>query len=243
MLVDGGGSGYGRKDSVGPKVVGPLLRKRGISRIDVVVLSHAHDDHVQGLVSVLRDFRVGMVLDTGNPHASESYERFLELVERRKVPYKRAVRGQVIDLDGEVKVRVLSPPKGGVKGSDGLNDESIVLRVTYGRSAILLTGDAGHDAEAGILASGEEVGADVLKVGHHGSSTATSGAWLDAVRPKVAVISVGKNNRFGHPSSSVLRRLAARKITVKRTDRDGAVVILSTKTDSTISTPSSRASD
>lgn len=226
ILVDGGGrSDDPKTDIIGPRVVEPFLRREGVNKIDLVVLTHPHEDHVQGLVSVVRDFRVGMVLDPGIPQGSKAYQEFLKTVQRRRVLYRRATRGQEIDFGDGVRARVLNPPPNHLVGTeDDTNNNSIVLRITYGKSAILLTGDAGADAETDIMASGANLASDVLKVCHHGSLTGTSEEWLDAVRPKIAVISVGKNS-FGHPSKAVVERLAGRGIKVYRTDRDGAITV------------------
>lgn len=226
MLVDGGGrSDDPKTDIIGPRVVEPFLRREGVNKIDLVVLTHPHEDHVQGLVSVVRDFRVGMVLDPGIPQGSKAYQEFLETVQRRRVPYRRATRGQEIDFGDGVHARVLNPGTIRLVGTeDDTNNNSVVLRITYGKSAILLTGDAGAEAETDIMASGASLGSDVLKVCHHGSLTGTSDEWLDAVKPRIAVISVGKNS-FGHPSKEVVQRLAGRGIKVYRTDRDGAITV------------------
>jgi len=227
ILVDGGGRlNAPYSDLMGMKVVTPILRREAVNRIDVMVLTHPHDDHVQGLVPVLRDFYVGMVLDPGIPHGSQSYRRFLSLVKARRVPYRRAMRGQTIDFGDGVRAEVLHPSLVRLSGtSSDANNSSIVLRLTYGNSSLLLAGDADAEAEGDILASGVRVRSDVLKVAHHGSNSATSDEWLDAVGARLAVISVGRSNPFGHPSRRVLDRLSARGISIRRTDRDGAVIV------------------
>ena len=226
MLIDGGGrSGDPKTDIIGPRVVEPFLRREAVNKIDLVVLTHPHEDHVQGLVSVVRDFRVGMVLDPGIPQGSKAYQEFLKTIQRRHIPYSRAIRGQEVGFGDGVHARVLNPGPSHLVGTeDDTNNNSVVLRITYGKSAILLTGDAGAEAERDILGSGEHPASDVLKVCHHGSVTGTSDEWLDAVRPKIAIISVGKNS-FGHPSKEVEKRLAGRGIKVYQTDRDGAITV------------------
>lgn len=227
MLIDGGGrGGTDYSDVIGTRVVEPFLRRNGVNKLDVVVLTHPHDDHVQGLVPVVGDFRVGMVLDAGFPEPSDSYRRFLSKVRERNIPYKRVMRGQVIDFGDGVRARVLHPPQSRLQGTQSdANNNSIVLRATYGRSSLLLAGDADNDAEVEMLASRQTLRSDVLKVGHHGSRSATCDAWLNSVRPRAAVISAGRANPFGHPTDDVLYRLSRRGIKIYRTDQHGAVTV------------------
>lgn len=226
ILVDGGGrSDDPKTDIIGPRVVEPFLRREGVNKLDLVVLTHPHEDHVQGLISVVRDFRVGMVLDSGILHGSQAYQDLLRTIQKRRIPYHRAMRGQVIDFGDGVRAQVLNPGQTRLVGTeDDTNNNSIVLRITYGKYAILLTGDIGKEAETDILVSGAIITSDVLKVCHHGSLTGTTDQWLDAAKPKTAVISVGRNS-FGHPSEEVEKRLSARGIKVYRTDRDGAITL------------------
>lgn len=224
VLIDGGGRPGGTySDTIGLQVIEPVLRREGINRIDVLVLTHPHDDHVEGLPPVLRDFRVGMVLAPDISCESESYEKFLSLVKSRRIPYKRAERGQVLDFGDGVRAMVLNPPAMPI--DDDPNDGSIVLRFVYGESELLLTGDAGIPVEDDIMTSGICVRSDVLKVAHHGSKTSTSDEWLDAVHPRMAVISVGKDNSFGHPAKEVLDDLSEHGAKTYRTDRNGSVFV------------------
>ena len=223
MLVDGGSEG---SSDIGYKLIEPFLRRQGVNRIDVLVLTHPHADHLSGLTAVVRDFQVGMVLDPAIPHPSQAYQDFLRAVRERGIPFRKAVRGQVIDLGDGTRAEVLNPPEEHLVGTDDdVNNNSIVLRVTNGRSSIMLMGDAGRAAEADILESAGSLKCDVLKVAHHGSNDSTSDAWIDAVGSEVAVISVGRNNPFGHPSREVLERLSTRGIKVYRTDQNGAVQV------------------
>jgi competence protein ComEC len=227
ILIDGGGRpGDPYSDAIGPKVVEPVLRSYGISRIDMMVLSHPHDDHLKGLLTVLRDFKVDRVLDPGIPHPSICYQEFLSIIDERHIEYHRALRGQKIDFGDGVTAEVLHPRLPLMEGTrDDTNNNSIVLRFSYDHWKVLFTGDASEAAEADILSARLNPHSDVLKVGHHGSATATSDEWLDAVRPRVAVISVGRRNTFGHPAPSTLRRLDQHGVKVFRTDRNGAVSI------------------
>ncbi|HEX5323096.1 MAG TPA: ComEC/Rec2 family competence protein [Capsulimonadaceae bacterium] len=239
LLIDGGGRsdalpGAGSSD-VGERVVVPFLRHEGINRVDVLILTHPHGDHVGGLPAVLRAEPVGAVLDgTRLPYPSPSYQEFLRLIKARHIPYRHAVRGMRIDFGDGVSGEILNPPADslpyGVGDDDKtINNYSAVLRLSYSKTHFLLDGDAEEEAEANMLSAypTSALQADVLKVGHHGSRNASSDPWLAAVQPSFGIISCGFRNSFGHPHEEALQRLAAHNIRVFRTDLDGAVTITS----------------
>lgn len=218
-LVDAGPGSSGF--NAGEKTVLPYLRKTGVRSLDAVVLTHPHEDHVGGMASVLRALPTKMLVDCGASHASPGYAAVQRLVDEKDIPYHVARRGDEIQL-GDVSLTVLNPP--GYRSGAGLNDRSVVLRVEYGETSILLAADAEREAEMDMLANCEHLQSTVLKAGHHGSDTATSDAFLEAVQPEVAIISVGKND-FGHPSRETLDRLKQHSMRVYRTDRNGGVTI------------------
>jgi len=223
-LIDGGGF-VGSPVDPGRAVILPELRARRRARIDVMVLSHPHPDHFSGLESVLGAVEVGEFWDTGQglaQGAGPTYARIRGLLRERGV----RVRGPA-ELCGEhrrggVRVQVLSPCPSFRPGV-GANDNSFVLRLAWGKRRFLFTGDAEHEAEAALLERGAPLGADFLKVGHHGSRTSSSPAFLDAVAPRVATMSTGIRNRFGHPHAPTLQKLSERGILALRTDRYGGV--------------------
>jgi competence protein ComEC len=228
VLVDGGGEIEGRPTGydVGARRVVPALRRVGVRRIDVMMLSHPHEDHVGGLVAVLQNFSVGVVLDTGLPHPAPSYVQFLRLIEARRIPYRLARRGMRLDLGDGLILSILHPQEPLLVGtSSDANLNSIVARLTYGRVSVLLTGDAEAPVEAQLLDLGDDVQSLILKVGHHGSRTSTTPDFLDAVRPVVALVSVGELNPFGHPHAGVIERLEDAGAAVYRTDRHGAITV------------------
>jgi competence protein ComEC len=206
------------------KVILPFLSAKGVNKIDLAVLTHAHDDHVGGFPSILENVRIDKVLDPGVPHASAAYRRFLALIGRNNIKYSNPRAGQILSF-GEVKAAVLAPFE--YMESNDLNDSSIVLRFVYGDHAFLFTGDAGVRVEERMMAFGFPLKSDVLKVGHHGSRTSTGEHFLRAVRPSVAVIPVAAVNRYGHPSPGVIDMLSEKKIRILRTDVHGAVRITS----------------
>jgi len=226
MLIDGGGTRDGAFDT-GAHIVEPFLRARGIARLDVVALSHPHPDHLNGLFRVIDRFAVGAFWSSGDDGRNPEYGRLLALARTRGVPVAEvapvALGGARVEplgpfLDG----RIAAPP------GLSVNDASLVLRVTFGGRALLFPGDLEADGEgelAGRKALGQAVAADVLKVPHHGSRTSSSDDLLDAVRPGLAVMSLGWHNQFHFPAPEVLARYAARGARTLRTDRDGAVVV------------------
>lgn len=223
MVVDCGTSSWRDDRSVGDRLVARYLQRQGVSSIDVAVLTHPHADHVSGYANLLREKPAKLILDSGIPHPSPLYEQFLNAARKSRVPYRIARRGQSLEFGDGVTAQILSPTPDETPAD--LNNASIVIRLTYRDTAIMLMGDAGEDAEKRILAAGPQVRAQVLQVGHHGSADASSIEWLGAVKPKIAVISCARKSRYGHPSPDVVRRLELMGTKVFITGRDGAVEI------------------
>ncbi len=226
MMIDGGGL-VGSPIDVGTRVVAPVLRARRRDRLALVVLSHPHPDHFGGLATGLGAVRSGALWDTGQGEregVGGGYAALLEHMRAARVPVLRpaALCGQ--HLLGGARVEVLAPCPGPTP-ERGPNDNSFVLRISYGRRAFLFVGDAEHEEEADLLRHPDRLRADVLKVGHHGSRTSSSPAFVRAVAPELAVISCGIRNRFGHPNPVTLTTLRAENIPVLRTDVVGQVVV------------------
>lgn len=218
ILIDAG------EVDMGDRVVADL-RRLNVTKIDLLVASHPHSDHIGGMQKVLDTFPVGQVLDSGMSHPSPLYEHFLQSVDKKHIPYRIAAQGQTIDLNPALRILVLSPPE--TRFGDDLNTNSIVLRISYGTFDVLFTGDAGGEAEDAMVKSGYPLDAEVLKVGHHGSMYSTSKTFLDRVHPDIAVISVGIDNPYGHPHRQTLETLTAEGAEIYRTDRDGTVRVQS----------------
>lgn len=236
VLIDGGGANdetQAAQREIGEKVVVPFLHYEGIDRVDVLIITHPHGDHVGGLSAVLREEQVGVVLDgTCLPYPSPAYTDVLALVRQKHIPYVHAVRGMRLALDKGVTADVLNPPAQGLAygtdpNNDAVNNYSVVLRLNYGRTHFLLDGDAENEAEASMLAAYGDLSADVLKCGHHGANNASSDAWLDRVQPRFGAISCGLHNPFGHPSPGTLARLAAHNVRVFVTAKNGAITFVS----------------
>jgi len=218
ILIDAG------EAEMGDRVVSDL-KALGVSRIDLLVATHPHSDHIGGMQKVLAAFPVGQVLDSGLPHTSSTYEHFLETIDQKNIPYRVAEQGQTIDIDPALMIFVLSPQKERI--SDDPNTNSVVLRISYGTVAFLLAGDIGGESENALVRSGYPLDSRILKVGHHGSYSSTSSSFLGRVRPETAIIMVGKDNPFGHPHKQTLDLLKEYGVSLYRTDLDGTVVIRS----------------
>jgi competence protein ComEC len=224
MLVDAGGLPRGDFD-VGARVIAPALRALGVLRLDLLVVTHPHQDHLGGAPAIVRTFRPESVW-IGASGFDDPRLRALEAAAEATGTRLLLPRRGVTVRFGGLHLDVLNPvsrPEGRARSGRSGNDESIVLRVRFGCRSLLLTGDMEGPAESSLLAEGRPVAAEILKVAHHGSDTSTGAMFLEAVAPGTAVVSAGLFNPWGHPSPRVIRRLEAAGVRVFRTDRDGAV--------------------
>ncbi|HEV2200419.1 MAG TPA: DNA internalization-related competence protein ComEC/Rec2 [Bryobacteraceae bacterium] len=224
MLVDGGGVlSYGPRIrrtnlDIGEDVVSPYLWTRGIRRLDVLVVTHAHEDHSGGAVAVIENFRPARIWVGANPAPA-----ILAAAARLHIPVDALHAASAFDFGG-AGIKPLSPPEDYANPRPGNND-SLAFRISYGARSFLLTGDMERPMEQRLLAGAGMGHADVLKVGHHGSKTSTTQEFLDATAPQVAVISAGFENSFGHPHRDVVGRLTERHSAILRTDLDGLVTV------------------
>jgi competence protein ComEC len=227
LVIDGGGL-VGSPVDTGERVLAPVLRARRRGEVRAAILSHPHPDHFAGLRRGLDAVKLGALWDTGQGEdegTGGDYAALLGDLRARGVPVLRPPELCGEHTIGGARVEVLAPCPGPA-ADRGANDNSFVVRVGYGERSFLFVGDAEHAEEAELVATKRaSLRADVLKVGHHGSRTSTTAAFLAAVDPAVAVISCGVRNRFGHPALRALATLAASRARVLRTDRDGGVVI------------------
>ncbi|MBO7711284.1 MAG: MBL fold metallo-hydrolase [Lachnospiraceae bacterium] len=212
MLYDGGG-----RDTAS-RVVNEL-RGRGVETLDYAVVSHYDDDHLAGVIGALHVFGCGLILAPDYIGSTTIYTSFAAFVEQEGIPCEAPAVGNVYPL-GEARIEILAPD-----GFDAEreNDRCIAVRITCGDRALLLCGDAEEEEESFIAGSPIEAAADVYVVDHHGSSTSSTDAFLNRVRPSFAVISCGEANEFGHPSEKTLHTLAGRGIRIYRTDRQGDI--------------------
>lgn len=215
MLVDGGTIDQGVP-------VQQYLTRRGVTQLDYVVNTHPDKDHIGGLSTVMEHISTGLFLTSllpeGETPDSKEYLSAMQTVQKRHIAQKTVAAGDRFSL-GSAQVEILAP----ISAADDTNNNSIVLRVTFGETTFLLTGDAEEQEEESLLKSGTDLSADVLKVGHHGSNTSTTQPFLEAVSPKYAAISVGKDNN-NLPKKKILKRLESSGAAIFRTDLHGTIL-------------------
>jgi len=219
VMIDAGP--IGERNDAGRRVVAPFLAREGVRALTVVVVSHAHADHLGGVPSVLARMGVREVVEPGLVTPDPAYARFLTQLDSAQIPWHPGRTGERFVIDG-VSFTVLHPAATWEGWGEDLNEDSLVLLVEYGAFQVLFAGDAGLRAEADMRGRVQRV--DLLKVGHHGSRRSTGDEWLDSLAPKVGIISVGRND-YGHPAPETLRRLAAHDVELRRTDQDGTITV------------------
>lgn len=212
MVIDGGNNGDA-------DTILSYLEGQGVEKLDAVVGTHPHEDHIGSLDAIINHFDVDAVYMPKIMHTSKTFEDVLDAVANKGLKIKSPSSGDTIDFNG-LEIEVLGPQR----EYKDFNNNSIVLKVNAGETAFLFTGDAEETAEKDILQADYDLQADVLKVGHHGSSTSSSQAFLQAVKPKYAVISVGVGNSYHHPEEEALQRLQSIGAEIYRTDLQGNIV-------------------
>ena len=213
MLIDAG------NNEDGPLIVS-FLKNQGIKEFDYVVGTHPHEDHIGGLDDIINNFPIQNILLPDAYSTSKTFEDVLDAIENKQLEITVPEIDSTFSL-GDARIKVI------YTGTDlqNLNNSSIVLKLTYGKTSYLFTGDATNSVEKSIL--DKDIKADVLKVGHHGSSTSTSAAFLNKVNPRYAIISVGQNNTYNHPSDTIIKRLQDKKIAIYQTAELGTIQLSS----------------
>lgn len=211
-LIDGGEQGSGVVD---------YLHRQGVQKLDLVIATHPHSDHIGGLVDVLKTFPTSRVITNGEMHTTLIYENFLDAIAFSQADYIEVARGNTIQT-GSLTFEVLHPEHV-IEGS--LNINSIVLRLDYAGTIFLFAGDASKENEAEMIFAGLPLEADILKVGHHASDASTSAEFLSSVHPDVAIYSAGKGNSYGHPNADTLNRLIISGAKIYGTDVNGTIVV------------------
>jgi competence protein ComEC len=225
ILIDGGPSGKVEMAKLGKYL--PYFDRQ----IEIVIATHPDKDHIAGLVEAARNYKIGKVLTTAAEKDTQVFKEWREVLDYNKVETLEVWRGTEIEFSEKAKMKIIHPSEKIDSSAGEANDKSIVARLDYGENSFLFTGDIESGAEKEILESlpagggGEEnIDVDVLKVAHHGSKYSSSEAFLEATSPREAVISVGKNNSYGHPAEAVLNALKSRNIEILRTDEIGDII-------------------
>ena len=226
ILIDGGGS-MSEEYDVGKSTLLPYILDRGYTKLDYVFISHFDQDHVGGILTILEELRVGQVYISKQEQDSENYQKFLKIVEDKKIKVKVLKQGDCLKIEKNLYFDILWPIEEQIQ-ENVLNNNAMVMKLRYGKFSMLFTGDIEAIAEEKILDFYKEKGesilkSDVLKVAHHGSKTSTTQSFFEKVNPKICLIGVGKNNMFGHPTTEVLERINGTKI--YRTDENGEIIL------------------
>lgn len=228
ILIDGGGSSNSDYD-VGKNTLLPYILDRGIKKIDIIIISHFDDDHVGGLFYILKEIKVEKVIIGKQFENCENYEKFMEIVKEKNIKVIEVKSGNRIKIEKNLYIDILWPTDKEIT-ENVLNNNALVFKLNYKDFSILFTGDIEEVAEKKILKlyskSEKILKADILKVAHHGSKTSSTEEFLDLVKPKIALIGVGKNNKFGHPNEEILERLEDLNCKIFRTDLNGEISIV-----------------
>ncbi len=204
-----------------------MLKSQGINSIDKLIITHPHADHLGGAEAVFDNFTVKQIYDSGQKTTSNVYKQYLMQIKKKNIPFTVVTAGMTIDLGNETVLKVLAPDKQLFTGTESdLNNNSIVAKLVYGGFSMLLTGDAEKESEERMLQNDAAgLKSTLLKSGHHGSKSSSSVAFLQAVKPEAALISLGANNDYHHPHPSTLKKYNENKIKVYRTDTDGTLTV------------------
>jgi beta-lactamase superfamily II metal-dependent hydrolase len=217
VLVDAG------SPAAGPKVVN-YLKSIGVDHIDHLIFTHAHDDHIGGIFSLSSEFKTHNIYDNGFSNFFDSilYEDYVTLIRNDMLKYKILQAGESLP-SGSVRIRILNPL---LPPTGNLNEDSLVLKLSYGNINILLAGDMGHLGEKRLLQTKIDLNSQILKAGHHGDNNAGSVVFLHRVKPKIAIISVAAENKYAQPGEAALKRLQNSGAKIYRTDKNGTIIII-----------------
>ena len=201
------------------------LSSLNLNKLDYVIATHPHEDHIGNMADVIDDYNVLAFYAPKVQSTTKTFEQMVESLKSKNLKINVIKKGtDSINLGENTKVTVFSPTK---DYYEDLNNYSPVIKIEYGKTSFLFTGGAQKDVEKEILATNEDISADILKVGHHGSSTSTTKDFLNKVNPSIGVISLGKDNTYNHPNDGTIKRLNQNKVTIYRTDKNGTVILSS----------------
>lgn len=213
MLIDGGNNEDATR-------ITSYLKERGVKKLEYVIGTHPHEDHIGALDTVIKEFQIGEILLPEIAHTSQTFEEVLNAISDKGLKITKPVSGDTYEI-GVAQFVILGPNK---DYGDNYNNWSVGIKLIYGENRFIMCGDAEQEAEEDIVKTGIDIQADVLKVGHHGSTTSSSDTFLNAINPKYAVVSCGKDNTYGLPDSEILKKFKSRGISVFRTDLQGTII-------------------
>ncbi|WP_297423559.1 ComEC/Rec2 family competence protein [Clostridium sp.] len=201
------------------------LSKLNLDKLDYIIATHPHEDHIGNMADVINKYPVLSFYAPKVQSTTKTFEEMIDALKSKSLKINVIKKGtNSINLGKNTKITVFSPTK---DYYEDLNNYSPIIKIEYGKTSFLFTGDAQKDVEKEILDNNEDISADVLKVGHHGSSTSTSPNFLAKVNPSIGIISVGQDNTYNHPNDETLNNLTKNKVTIFRTDKDGSIVLSS----------------
>ena len=229
LLIDGG-QRFGKRD-YGTQVVNPVFNHLGIQGINWLVMTHPHSDHIGGLISVTQSFKVDTTFDTYLDYESWTYRQLRQQLDEQNTVLIRPSPGDLRNIEQNVKMAFFAPDSNFTRENRIVNNSSIVMKLIYGKTSFLFTGDMELDGEYELGRYENALNAKVLKVGHHGSKTSSSAQFIEKVKPEIAIVSVGYKNKFRHPSNDVLERLNQYAKQIHRTDQSGALWLRSNGTE------------
>ena len=219
MLIDSG-SRTNKKDLIS------YLDKLKIKKLDYVIATHPHEDHIGNMDKVIDKYEIGSFYSPKITHTTKSFENMINSLKKKNLKINVIKEGiDSIDLGKNTKVEIFSPKSGGYGKDTSMNNYSPIMKITYGKNSFLFTGDAEKLEENYVLNKNYNLKSDVLKLGHHGSSTSTSYKFLEKVDPSIGIISCGIDNKYGHPHKETLANLKKLKVKIYRTDKDGTIVL------------------
>lgn len=217
ILIDGGPNGQVLLEKLGKYI--PFWDRN----IEVIIATHPDQDHIDGLIDAMKAYNIGELIDNSEDSDSQVYKKYEEIIQEKSISRLKGKSGMNIKISDDANLEIFSPGENLDNNSKDTNADSVVLKLTYGENSFLFTGDFPIEKEQEIINKNFDLKSNVLKISHHGSKYSTGSEFLEKIMPKDAVISVGKNNRYGHPAQDVLDRLNEKKINVLRTDEIGDV--------------------
>jgi len=220
IIIDAGYAGFGRDN--GKNIILPFLKKRGIRKLDLAVFSHPHSDHIGGFYTIFKEIEIKAVWDTRNCYKSSLYQAIQVRCDTDSIPVMFPQPGEIYGL-GRLRMTILYPGDQIAGNVSNINNASLVIRIDIGNDSFLMTGDMEEEGENYLYNMDEIHDIDVIKLGHHGSITSSTDKFCQFVHARYGVISVGQKNKYGHPSTEIIRRWQSRNTRILRTDKDGAV--------------------